>query len=195
VQLQGKDGFRGELALGPGSTIRVEINVGHGTYNKKIAQGTAQQLQRRGLKIGRGGWILRADHTVGTSSRKYTEPVSGKQSISVATLSITWKLIAPDGTEVWQNFDGGEFDPFRSKYVKVGSRRGHTNALRGGGYQQVELDFDGKDAQSAQIEEILEQTLLNRNGPPPGLPACVARSGSGYEPLPIKGSVEGGQKP
>jgi hypothetical protein len=121
VHLQGKDGFRSELAFGPGSTIRVEINVGHGTYNQRIAQGMAQQLQKRGLKIGRDGWVLQADNKVGTSSRKYTEPVSGKQSISVASLNITWKLIAPDGTEVWQNFDGGEFDPFRSKYVKVGS--------------------------------------------------------------------------
>ncbi|HZV05033.1 MAG TPA: WD40 repeat domain-containing protein [Gemmataceae bacterium] len=194
VRLQGKDGFRGELAFGPGSTIRVEINVGHGTYNQKFAQGTAQQLQRRGLKIGRDGWVLRADYKVGTSSRKYTEPVSGKQSISVASLTITWKLIAPDGTEVWQNFDGGDFDPFRSKYVKVGSRRGQVNP-RQGGYQQVELDFGGRDSQSAQIEEILEQTLMNRNGPPPGLPACVVRKGSGYEPLPIKGSLDGAQKP
>ena len=194
VQLPGKDGFRRELAFGPGSTIRVEINVGNRTYNPKIARQTAEQLQRRGLKIGRDGWILRADHTVGTGSRKYAHPWSGKETISVASLNITWKLIAPDGTEVWQGSDGGSFNPFNSKYVKVGSRKSQF-APGGGGFQQVELDYDGKDAQSAQIEEILEQTLIYRQTLPAGLPACVARNGTGYEALPIKASWNGGQKP
>src|SRR5262249_9150528 len=47
VRLPGKDGFRRELVFGPGSTIRVEIDVGHRTYGQQIAQETAKQLQRR----------------------------------------------------------------------------------------------------------------------------------------------------
>jgi hypothetical protein len=168
--------------------------VGHRTYNQQIAQAAAKQLQRRGLKIGRNGWILRADHTLGTGTQKFVDPRSGDRSISVAALNVTWKLIAPDGTEVWQNSDGGSFDPFRSKYVKVGRRRSQMN-FRGGGFQQVELDFDGKDAQSAQVEEILEQMLVYRQGLPPGLPARIAKKGAGYTSLPIKESLNGGQKP
>jgi hypothetical protein len=196
VQLPGTDGFRRELAFGPGSTIRVEIDVGNRTYNQKIARQTAELLQRRGLKIGRDGWLLRTDYTVGEGSRKYAHPSSrsGKETISVASLTITWKLIAPDGVEVWQGSDGGSFDPFRSKYVKVGSRKSQF-APGGGGFQQVELDYDGKDAQSAQIEEILEQTLLYRPSLPAGLPACIAKNGPDYEALPIKASWNGGQKP
>jgi hypothetical protein len=183
------DGFGGELAFGPGSTVRVEIDVGHRDYSRQIAKQTAEQLRKRGLKVGRSGWVLRADHTVGTGSQKFSSPLSGKDGVAVAALEVTWKLLAPDGAEVWQGKDRGEFNPFRSKYVKVGSRRGTFGP--NGGYQQVELDFDEKDPRAAQIEEILEQTFLHRQDLPPGLPSCVARDGNGYQALPIKGEWSG----
>ncbi len=59
----------------------------------------------------------------------------------------------------------------------------------------VELDFGGKDARSAQIEEILEQMLTRRQALPAGLPVCVAKNANGYEPLPIKEKVDGERKP
>jgi hypothetical protein len=194
LQILGAERFASELAFSPGSTIRVEVNVGHRTYNQQIAKQMAEELQKRGCKIGRGGWVLRADYTIGQGSQKFNNPLNGKETISVTALNITWKLLTPDGTEAWQAADGGSFDPFRSKYVKVGSRTG-TFSPNGGGYQQVQLDFDGKDPQFAQIEEILEQQILHRKGLPVGLPACIAKTANGYESLPIKEKLESEKKP
>jgi hypothetical protein len=119
------------------------------------------------------------------------DPRTEKETISVAALTVTWKLVAPDGTEVWQGSEGGSFDPFRSKYVIVGSRKGQFS-INGGGFQRVDLDFGGKDPQTAQIEEILEQMLPRRQGCPVGLPACVAKGPNGLEPLPLRRKPDGG---
>jgi hypothetical protein len=184
-----------ELALGPGSTIRVEIDAGSREYNQRIAKQTAELLQKRGLTIGRGGWRLRADHTIGQSSQQFNDPNTGKRySSPYIALNITWKLLSPDGAEVWRASDGGSFDPFRSKYVVVGSRRNNF-APQGGGSMQVQIDFEGKDAQTAQIEEILETTILFRQNLPAGLPVCVARTADGYAALPLKETWPGEKKP
>jgi hypothetical protein len=189
-----KDGFDGEMVFARGTTIRVEVDVGHRDYGPKIARNMAESLRKSGLKIGRGGWVLRADHTVGTGKQKFSNTLTGKEGTSVVALDVTWRLIAPDGSEVWQRRDGSSFNPFASKYVKVGSRRGTFNP-GGGGYQQVELDFDGKDPGAAQMEEILEQMLLYRSELPYGLPVFVARGANGYAPLPIKVEKDGAGKP
>ena len=44
-----------------------------------------------------------------------------------------------------------------------------------GGYNSVQIDFEGKNPQTAQIEEILEQTMLNRVGAPWGMPVYIAK--------------------
>jgi hypothetical protein len=195
LRIPGVEKFGRELVLGPGSPIRVEIDVGSREYNPRIAKQTAEQLQKRGLTIGRGGWCLRADHTIGQSSQQFDDPKTGKKYQSpYITLDITWKLLAPDGTEVWQASDGGPFDPFRSKYVVVGSRRNDMINPQGGGYRHVEIDFEGKNAQRAQIEEILDQTILLRQGLPTGLPVCVAKVADGYATLPLKETWPGEKK-
>jgi hypothetical protein len=183
------DGFRGEFAFGPGSTVRVEIDVGHRDYSQRIARNTAEDFQRRGQKIGRGGWVLRADHTIGKSTAHVDDPVTGKpRPHNFISLNITWKLIAPDGTEVWSTSGGGSFDPFRNKYVVVGSR---TRPLGpGGGMETVQLDFGGKNAQLAQIEDILEQQMLQNRGLG-GIPLYVVKTARGYEALPIKEKWDG----
>ena len=195
IRLPGMDRFGSELVLGPGSTIRVEISAGSREYNKRIAQQAAEQLQKRGLKIGPDGWCLRADHTIGRSSQQFNDPRTGKRySSPYISLNITWRLLSPDGTEVWQASDGGTFDPFRSKYVVVGSRRNEF-IPGGGGSRQVQIDFQGKDSQAAQVEEILEQTVLFRQNLPGGLPVYVAKAGAGYAALPLKGMWPGAKKP
>src|SRR5262249_34534072 len=194
IRLPGMDRFGRDLVLGPGSTIRVEIGVGNRAHNQTIAKQVAEQLQKRGLKIGPDGWCLRADHTIGRSSQQFDNPRTGKRySSPYIALNITWKLLSPDGTEVWQASDGGSFDPFRSKYVVVGSRRNEF-IPGGGGSRQVQIDFQGKDPQSAQVEEILEQTVLFRQTLPAGLPVYVAKSANGYAALPLKGTWPGEKK-
>ncbi|HEV3146174.1 MAG TPA: WD40 repeat domain-containing protein [Gemmataceae bacterium] len=191
MQFPGVEGFKQELALAPGSTIRVEIDVCHRDSSQKVAKLAAEQLQKRGLKVGRGGWVLRADHTIGHSSQQFDDQVTGKKRSSpYISLEVAWKLIAPDGTEVWQGKDGSIFDPFRSKYVVVGSRKG-TFGPQGGGYRQVEIDFGDKNPQTAQIEEIVETTILMRQTLPASLPAVVAKTGAGYMPLPINEKIDG----
>jgi hypothetical protein len=189
-----KEGFDGEMVFGRGSAVRVEVDVGHRGYGSKLARNMAEAFRKRGLKIGQGGWVLRADYTVGTGKQKFSDPLTGKEGVSVLALDVTWKLIAPDGTEVWRHVDSSSFNPFASKYVKVGSRRGTFNP-GGGGYQQVELDFDGKDPRAAQLEEMLEGMLLNHTELPYGLPVFVAKSPDGYAPLPIKKERGGAGKP
>jgi hypothetical protein len=195
LRVPGIDKFGRDLVLGPGSTIRVEIGVGNRDHNQKIAKQAAEQLQKRGLKIGRGGWCLRADHTVGQTGQQLNDPRTGKKYASpYIALNITWKLLSPDGTEVWQASDGGTFDPFRSKYVVVGSRKNTFNP-HGGGSSRVEIDFQGKNSQAAQIEEILEQTILLRQSLPTGLPVYVAKAADGYAELPLKETWPGEKKP
>jgi hypothetical protein len=195
LRAPGIEKFGRDLVLGPGSTIRVEIDVGSQEYNPKIAKQAAELLQKRGLTIGRGGWCLRADHTTGQSSQQFNDPKTGKRYASpYLALNIDWKLLSPEGIEVWQASNGGTFDPFRSKYVVVGSRHNTFNP-HGGGSTQVEIDFQGKDPQAAQIDEILEQTLLLRQNLPAGLPVFVAKAAGGYAGLPLKEAWPGEKKP
>src|SRR5262249_28447570 len=60
-----------DVVFGPGKTIRVEVNVGDRGLSQKFARHTAENLQRRGLKIGRGGWALTADHAVGQATSRF----------------------------------------------------------------------------------------------------------------------------
>src|SRR5262249_18401872 len=78
LQLPALDGFRGEFAFGPGSTVRVEIDVGHRDYSQRIARNTAEDFQKRGFKIGRNSWVLRADPTIGKSTARGDETTEGK---------------------------------------------------------------------------------------------------------------------
>lgn len=115
---------------------------------------------------------------------------SGERGISVATLNITWRLLDPEGKEAWKGTSGGKFDPFTSKYVVVGSRK--TNMAPGGlggGSTQVRLDYKGKDAMTAQLEEILEKYWY------PGMPTCLVKNEGGYSALPLAASEEAKQKP
>jgi hypothetical protein len=192
ARIPGMDGLKRELAFGPGSTIRVEVDVGIEASNQAFAKQAAEQLQRRGLKIGRDGWILRADHKVGSGNQKFMDPLTEKETVSVTALTITWKLISPEGTEVWQDQEGRAFNPFSSKYVVVGSRRGQFS-MTGGGFQRVDLDFQGKDPVTAQVEEILEQMRPHRQGLPAGMPACVVKGENGLQALPIRMVLEGGK--
>lgn len=189
IRAPGVDGFKGEIAFGRGATIKVEVDVGHGEYSRRIARSTAEYLQRRGFKIGRGGWTLRADHTAGERSMSFDRPTGEKYNQSFATLKVVWTLLAPDGTKGWTVEDGGSFDPRMTKYVKVGSRK--TEGAPGmGGYQSWELDYDGKDPRRAQLDEIIEMTVLAR-GRPSGFPELVARTEKGYEALPLQAKVDG----
>jgi len=47
-----------------------------------------------------GGWVLRGDHSVGESGGKLTDFSTGKDTIPIMRMTINWKVIAPDGTEV-----------------------------------------------------------------------------------------------
>jgi hypothetical protein len=194
LRVPGVEKFGRELVLGPGSTIRVEVNAGSRDYNPRVAKQAAELLQKRGLKIGRGGWCLRADHHIGQSSQQFDDPKTGKKYASpYIALEITWTLLSPDGTEVWQASEGGTFDPFRSKYVVVGSRQNNGNPH--GGFSKVQIDFQGKNPETAQIEDILEQTILTRPDLPAGYPTYVAKGAGGYAALPLKGSWPGEKKP
>jgi hypothetical protein len=180
-----------ELAFAPGSTIRVEIDAGSRSYNGRIATQLAGNLQKRGYKIGRGGWVLRIDHTIGKSSVRLDDPSGKPRPHNFISLSTTSRLIAPDGSEVWQNSGSSSFSPFTSKYVIPGSRTRPLGPQ--GGYETVQLDFGGQNAQLAQIEELLDQMLYARDVPV-GMPAAVAKSADGYAALPIKAKLEDGKK-
>ncbi len=139
--------------------------------------------------------MLRADHTTGTKSTNLTD-LRGQSGLSVASLEITWHLVDPAGKEAWKGKSGGQFDPFRSKYVVVGSRKTDMQpGMFGGGSTSVQLDYQGKDARTAQLEEILEATLFFRNALPVGMPTCLVSEEGGYSALPLEVSLDGKQKP
>jgi hypothetical protein len=119
----------------------------------------------------------------------FDRPTGEKFNASFASLKIVWTLLAPDGAKAWSADDGGSFDPRTTKYVKVGSRKFEGSPVSGG-YQSWELDYDGKNPRTAQLEEIIETTVLPR-GRPPSFPALVARTEKGYEALPLQATVDG----
>jgi len=185
----GAGAFNQTLAFGPGTAVRVEVDVGSRENSQKTAEKMAASLSALGFKIGRDGWVLRADHTTSTTSTDLTD-LRGQRGISVATLNITWRLLDPEGKEAWKGTSGGKFDPFTSKYVVVGSRKTDMAAGGlGGGSTQVRLDYEGKDAKTAQLEEILEKYWY------PGVPTCLVKNEGGYVVLPLAASEEAKQKP
>jgi hypothetical protein len=189
IRVPGGDGFKSEIAFNRGATVKVEIDVGHGEYSQRIARSTAEYLQRLGFRIGPSSWTLRADHTVGERTMTFDRRSGEKFNVSFPSLKIVWTLLDPDGAKAWSIDDGGSFDPRRTKYVKVGSRRFEGTPGRGG-YQSWELDYDGKNPRKAQLEEIIETTVLSR-GRPPSFPMLIARTEKGYEPLPFQAKVDG----
>jgi hypothetical protein len=181
--------FDQTLAFGPGTTVRVEVDVGSRENSQKTAEKMAASLAALGFKIGRDGWLLRADHTTSTASTDLTD-LSGQGGISVATLKITWRLLDPEGKEAWKGTSGGKFDPFNSKYVVVGSRKTDmAPGGLGGGSTEVRLDYQGKDAMTAQVEEILENYWY------PGMPTCLVKKEDGYSALPLPAAEEARPKP
>ena len=167
-----------------------KLNVPEGRENsEKTAEKMAQSLHSRGFKVGPGGWMLRADHTTGTASTDLTD-LRGQGGISVATLNITWRLLDPQGKQAWQGRSGGKFHPFISKYVVVGSRRTEmASGGLGGGSTEVRLDYQGKDAMTAQLEEILERDWY------PSVPTCLVKNKDGYSALPLAAPEEAEQNP
>src|SRR5262249_48169408 len=113
---------------------------------------------------------------------------SGKD-VMVVSLDFAWSLLAPDGMELWQGHETGTFDPSRSKYVQVGSRRSTFGPQ--GGSEQFQLDFGGKNPETAQIEKIVEQQMLYRTALPAGLPMCIAKTPGGLTPLPLLEKLDG----
>lgn len=178
----GAEAFNQTLAFGPGTTVRVEVDVGSRKNSQKTAEKMAAALTAMGFKIGPGGWVLRADHTISSSSTDLTN-LQGQRGISVASLRITWRLVDPEGKEAWKGTAGGKFDPFNSKYVVLGSRKTDMAAGgMGGGSSQVRLDYGNKDAKTAQVEEILENYWY------PGVPTCLVKNETGYVALPLSAS-------
>jgi hypothetical protein len=187
--LPGAGAFDHALAFGPGTTVCVEVDVGGRKASQQTAEKMAASLAAQGFKIGRDGWVLRADHTTGTASTDLTN-LRGQRGISVATLNITWRLLDPEGKEAWKGTSGGKFDPFTSKYVVVGSRKTEmAGGGLGGGSTEVRLDYQGKDAMTAQVEEILEKYWY------PRVPTCLVRSEGGYVALPLAAPEEAKEKP
>jgi hypothetical protein len=170
--------FNQTVVFGPGTTIQVEVDVLGRENSQKTAEKMAASLAARGFKIGRGGWILRADHTISDTLTNINDTLG--QRVRVATLGITWRLLDPAGKEAWKGNAGGKFDPFNSKYVVLGSRKTDM-ALggMGGGSTQVRLDYQGKDAATAQLEEILEKYWYS------GVPRCLVKKQGEYLRLPL----------
>jgi hypothetical protein len=176
----GSGAFNQTLAFGPGTTVRVEVNVGARANSQKTAKMMADALHSRGFKIGRDGWVLRADHTIRETGTDLKDD-RGQRGITVATLNITWRLLDPEGKEAWKGTSGGKFDPFQSQYVVLGSRKTDmAPGGMGGGSTQVRLDYKGKDPMTAQVEEILEKYWF------PGVPNCLVKKEDGYVALPLE---------
>jgi hypothetical protein len=176
----GAGAFDHTVAFAPGTTIRVEVDVGSREGSRTTAEKMAGSLSGLGFKIGRDGWVMRADHKTGEAGTDLTD-LRGQRGIFVATLTITWRLLDPEGKEAWKGTSGGKFDPFQSKYVALGSRR--TDMAPGGpfagGSTQVRLDYKGKDPMTAQVEEILENSWY------PGVPICLVKTAEGYSTVPL----------
>ncbi len=186
----GAGAFDHTVAFAPGTTIRVEVDVGSREGSRTTAERMAGSLSALGFKIGRDGWVMRADHKTGEAGTDLTD-LRGQRGIFVATLTITWRLLDPEGKEAWKGTSGGKFDPFQSKYVALGSRK--TDMAPGGpfagGSTQVRLDYKGKDPMTAQVEEILENNWY------PGVPICLVKTAGGYSTLPLEPPGEAKQKP
>jgi WD40 repeat protein len=173
-----------DVVFGPGATVRVEVSAGDHAMSQKMARQAAEGLQRGGLKIGKGGWALKADHTVGHTTSRFK--TFADKEITVATVTINWRLLDPSGNEVWKNTSTDTFDPSRSKYVKVGSRRSMVGP-GGGGSMEFEMDFQGKNPETAQVEELLEGMVAYGSGG--GVPRLV-RTSAGVVKLPLEAKFE-----
>ena len=102
---------------------------------------------------------------------------------------MNWQLLDPAGNVAWQKSVKNDFEPFRSKYVEVGSRKNGPISPPAGtvSIQEVRLDYGDLDPLSAQIEEIMEVYLRDGEVPPSNLPALIVkRDGTDVQlPLPI----------
>jgi len=180
--------FDQTLAFGPGTPIRIEIDILGRRNSQQTAVKLAEAIQARGFKLGPGGWVLRADSTTSTTRTKLSN-LRGQRGVEVPTLNITWRLLDPEGNEAWKGHSGGTFDPFTSKYVVIGSRKMQMAGM-GGGSTQVRLDYDGKNETTAQLEEVLE-----KNWYPTSMPTCLVKNEAGYVALPLEVSPDGKQTP
>jgi hypothetical protein len=178
----------GEVAFGPGATVRVEVNVGGEAKSLAVARRAAGLLAGRGLVIGPGGWVLRADHSFSETGQKLSNLTTGEPTTSLVRMDVTWRLLAPDGTEVWKGGDGIGWDPTRSKYR---DRTPSAPFVPAGPNAQVRItrvDFGGLNPRAAMSGELVEQYTDQYAPPPPP----VLKAGGAYKLLPLKGTLDAG---
>jgi hypothetical protein len=171
----------GEIVFPHGATIRVEVDLSHRDKSLIVAKRLAGALQARGLTIGPGAWLLRLDYSFTETGRKLSTPKG--DGIPIMAMTITWRLIAPDGAEVTKAVTSNPWDPAHSKYTD----RQHSSVGPHGSITAV--DFGGMDpkmAQNAELREKVPDGVFQLSG----VPAGVLKSPRGYVTLPIKAMFE-----
>ena len=182
VVASGQDGLPHKVAFGPGSTLKVEVNIGATEANRKLADSTAEHFRKLGFKFGKGAWTLRASHTVGQSEPRFLDPTTQQKTISVTRLTITWELLSPEGTVAFSQKTPVDFDPHSSKFKETNLG---ANQNRGDGMYVFRMDYGGRDATSAQTEETADLYAMFNSTKPPFQTLRVVETPDGLKVLPL----------
>jgi hypothetical protein len=163
----------------PGSSVRVEVDLGTTERGRKLAERVAGLLQREGYTLAPGGWTVRV--TYGEIDAAWGLDGPGGPVV-VPAAELRWDVVAPDGTRAWRGtthhgWGGG----IQSKYYV----RTRLTPEQGANTSTTSYDFGLRSPRAAIPEEILDSDDVTQPAELPTLlPRAVLHAGGAYHPLP-----------
>ena len=160
--------------------IRIEIDLGTPAWGETHGRQVAEALQKRGHRVGPGGWRLRIRHQVADAGSSLSQ---GAQNIPLPKVDYTWELLDPKGNQAWRGASSGYFPRIGSKYRLTKPPPGQK-IQPASAFERIDYyDFGGRDVRRAVVEEILETgaglTL------PESLPRRLLKVGDSYPKFPV----------
>ncbi len=143
-----------------GTPIRVELDLGNRDAALKHGQKILGELQRRGLKIGGEGNILRISPQI-TSSGSTLTARSGKHE-DVPQVNYVWRILDAKGRVVWTETTTGKFAGTKSKYKEWGPNQ-TFNFGRTPMWEAIAREIMA-DGEGLLVPEQLPSTLLYSGG-------------------------------
>jgi hypothetical protein len=176
----------------PGVTIRAEVDLGERALSQKAAEASAARLQQAGYEIGPGAWALRVRPTRFDSNIQLTRSPFDKSGMTVPGARFSWELLAPSGSAVWTGTTEATWNYGASKY-KTGRKVEHIgpgfgpNAINS--IVTTNFDFQGRNADAAIWDEILETSAAGLS-PPPALPRALLETNGQPLALPLQAEFQ-----
>jgi hypothetical protein len=175
----------------PGVTVRAEADLGERALSQKAAEALAARLQQAGYVIGPDAWALRVRAARFETSQKLTRGPADKDGMPVPGARFTWELLTPAGSVAWSGTTEANWNYGNSKY-KTGRKMEHVGPGFGPGTGDIvttNFDFQGRSADAAIWDEILE-TAAAGLGPPPALPRALLEANGQPVALPLQAEFQ-----